>query len=87
MRALWAALALAVAAAGWQSWRLELVQRAWAEERATRAEIESSQLKRAFADLADARAALAEAKEAERALPNGDDCGLDAARVRLLPGR
>ena len=86
-RWLWAALVLAVAAAGVQSWRLERLRTAWASDRATAAEVASMQLRQAQAQVAAARAALAEAKEAENALPNGDACGLDAGRVRLLPSR
>lgn len=87
MRWLWAALVLAVAVAGWQSWRAERIAAACARARADAAADAAMVLKQAQADTASARAELNKAKEAERDLPNGNSCGLDAGRVRLLPGR
>ncbi|OOY20898.1 hypothetical protein BMI86_10360 [Thioclava sp. DLFJ5-1] len=42
---------------------------------------------RAQARVIALQSALDKAKEAERDLPNGTDCGLSAGRVRLLPQR
>ena len=83
-RALAAALIAALAFAGWQSWRLERERSDRATERADMLAAVAARQMAAAAKMTQLRDDL-RAAQAENAIPNGDGCGLDVERVRLLP--
>lgn len=63
------------------------IEREAEKKRADAVERQLEATRKAQANVIALQSALDSAKEQERALPNGNDCGISAGRVRLLPQR